>query len=122
MIRKFLLVIALISSLLSMPLMATEHQSVNINTADQSQLESIKGIGTKRAKTILDERQKNGPFKDAEDLKNRVKGIGDKSIKKLQENGLTIGKADTSSSNSNSQKNKKSKNNNDENNNSQPSK
>ncbi len=64
--------------------------SVDVNKADQSALESISGIGTKRAKAIIDERSKNGAFKDMDDLSARVKGIGKKSLVKLQENGLTI--------------------------------
>ena len=64
--------------------------SVDVNKADQSALESISGIGAKRAKSIIDERSKNGAFKDMNDLSVRVKGIGKKSLVKLQENGLTI--------------------------------
>lgn len=104
MIKKLLFILGLIGSVYSTTLMATETQSVNVNTADQSQLESIKGIGPKQAKAILDERQKNGSFKDPEDLKKRVKGIGDKSLKKLQANGLTVDDAKIPASNADSQK------------------
>jgi competence protein ComEA len=56
---------------------------VNINTATQSQLESLPGIGAKGAERILEYRQKNGSFKKVEDLMN-VKGIGEKSFLKLK--------------------------------------
>ncbi|CAB3770338.1 hypothetical protein LMG29739_05760 [Paraburkholderia solisilvae] len=64
--------------------------AVEVNTADQAALESVKGIGPVHAKAIIDERTKNGPFKDADDLAARVKGIGTKSVKNLEAAGLTI--------------------------------
>ncbi|GAB7525632.1 hypothetical protein PBS_46220 [Paraburkholderia sp. 2C] len=64
--------------------------AVEVNTADQAALESVKGIGPVHAKAIIDERTKNGPFKDADDLAARVKGIGSKSVKNLEAAGLTI--------------------------------
>ena len=64
--------------------------AVEVNSADQAALESVKGIGPVHAKAIIDERTKNGPFKDADDLANRVKGIGQKSVKNLEAAGLTI--------------------------------
>ncbi|MGF6609841.1 competence protein ComEA [Paraburkholderia sp. WSM4175] len=64
--------------------------AVEVNTADQAALESVKGIGPVHAKAILDERGKNGPFKNADDLAARVKGIGQKSVENLEAAGLTI--------------------------------
>jgi competence protein ComEA len=64
--------------------------AVEVNTADQATLESVKGIGPAHAKAIIDERTKNGPFKDADDLATRVKGIGNKSVVNLEAAGLTI--------------------------------
>jgi len=64
--------------------------AVEVNTADQAALESVKGIGPVHAKAIIDERTKNGPFKDADDLAARVKGIGQKSVTNLEAAGLTI--------------------------------
>ncbi|MFT4066873.1 ComEA family DNA-binding protein, partial [Paraburkholderia sp.] len=64
--------------------------AVEVNTADQAALESVKGIGPVHAKAILDERAKNGPFKNADDLAARVKGIGQKSVVNLEAAGLTI--------------------------------
>jgi competence protein ComEA len=64
--------------------------AVEVNSADQAALESVKGIGPVHAKAIIDERTKNGPFKDADDLATRVKGIGTKSVKNLEAAGLTI--------------------------------
>jgi competence protein ComEA len=63
---------------------------VEINSADQAALESVRGLGPSKAKAILLERKKNGPFKDSADLHTRVKGIGEKTVERLMQNGLTI--------------------------------
>ncbi|QWE28243.1 helix-hairpin-helix domain-containing protein [Polynucleobacter sp. AM-7D1] len=63
---------------------------INVNTATQSELESIKGIGPSKAKTIIAERLDGGHFQDANDLQKRVRGIGMKSVEKMVDNGLTI--------------------------------
>jgi len=57
--------------------------AVNLNTASQSELESVKGIGPAKAKAIIDYRTKNGNFKTVDDLKE-IKGFGDKSLAKLR--------------------------------------
>jgi competence protein ComEA len=49
---------------------------VNINTADAETLAAeLDGIGLTRAEAIVEDRQSNGPFSQAEDL-GRVKGVG----------------------------------------------
>ena len=63
---------------------------INVNTATQTELESIKGIGPAKAKTIIAERLDGGHFQDANDLQKRVRGIGMKSVEKMVDNGLTI--------------------------------
>lgn len=53
---------------------------VNINTADAATIaDSLKGIGKKRAETVVEYRTKNGPFKTVQDLKN-VKGLSQRVI------------------------------------------
>ena len=64
--------------------------AVDVNTADQAQLESVKGIGPAISAKIIAERRK-GHFKDWSDLETRVPGIGAKSAQKLSQGGLTIG-------------------------------
>jgi competence protein ComEA len=56
---------------------------ININTADEAALTSLKGIGKTKAKAIIDYRQQNGPFKTVDDL-TKVKGIGDKTLAALR--------------------------------------
>lgn len=65
--------------------------AVDVNSADASALTSVKGIGPATAKNIIDERTKHGPYKSAEDLAERVSGVGTKSVARMQEAGLTIG-------------------------------
>jgi competence protein ComEA len=57
---------------------------VNINTADETGLMSLKGVGKTKAQAIIDYRQKNGPFKTIDDLA-RVKGIGEKTVGNLKD-------------------------------------
>ena len=57
--------------------------AVNINTATQDQLETLKGVGPAKARAIIDYRTKNGPFKKLEDL-DKVHGIGEGLFKNLK--------------------------------------
>lgn len=63
---------------------------VDVNKGDQAALDGIKGIGPAKSKAIIEERTKNGNFKDWADFEARVKGIGDKNSTKLSEAGLTV--------------------------------
>ena len=56
---------------------------VNLNTANQEQLETLKGVGPAKAQAIIEYRKKNGNFKTVDDL-NNVPGIGDKALAKLK--------------------------------------
>lgn len=55
--------------------------SVNINTADVSDLIRLKGVGESKAKAIVEFREKNGQFKAINELE-QVKGIGTKLVEK----------------------------------------
>ena len=68
---------------------ATAFAAVDVNKADQAELESIKGIGPTISTQILGERKK-APFKDWSDLTTRVKGVGDANAAKFSQNGLTL--------------------------------
>ncbi len=56
---------------------------VNINTATQAQLETLKGVGPAKAQAIIDYRTKNGPFKTLADLE-KVQGIGPGIFKNIK--------------------------------------
>ena len=57
--------------------------AVNINTATQSELEAVTGVGPAKAKAIIAYRDANGGFKNLEEL-DKVKGFGKASIEKLK--------------------------------------
>ncbi len=60
------------------------NKKVNINTANQSELETLPGIGASIASRIIEYRQQNGKFQKIEDLQN-VKGIGDSKYTNIKE-------------------------------------
>lgn len=61
-----------------------EREKVNINTANQTELETLPGIGTATAEKIIDYRNKNGKFDNIEDIQN-VKGIGQSKYENIKE-------------------------------------
>lgn len=56
---------------------------VNINTADATMLQTLSGIGEKRAADIINYRETNGLFETIDDL-DQVSGIGEKTMEKLR--------------------------------------
>jgi competence protein comEA helix-hairpin-helix repeat region len=56
---------------------------ININTASESELQSINGIGENRAKKIISYRNEHNGFKSTDELKN-ISGIGDKLFDKIK--------------------------------------
>ena len=77
MIKLFLLLITLFA------FTGAAFAAVNINTATQAELETLKGIGPAKAKAIIEYRQKKGSFKSVDDLQN-VSGIGPATVQKLR--------------------------------------
>ena len=57
---------------------------INLNTASESALEMLPGIGETRAKDIIEYRTRNGGFKKVSDIRN-VKGIGEKTYEKIKD-------------------------------------
>ena len=78
------------SIILVMFMVTAAWAKININTASVAELETLKGIGTKKAEAIVKYREDNGKFKKAEDLV-LVKGIGDKIFTKISEE-VEVGK------------------------------
>lgn len=58
---------------------------VNINTANQTELETLSGIGPSTALKIINYRNENGEFKKIEDIKD-VPGIGESKFENIKEN------------------------------------
>lgn len=57
---------------------------ININKADENELQNLPGIGPSKAASIIQYRQENGLFQNIEDLK-KISGIGDKTFEKLKD-------------------------------------
>lgn len=57
--------------------------SVNINSANSAQLQTLYGVGPMKAQEILKYRKAHGGFKTVDELVN-VKGIGPKTMIKLR--------------------------------------
>jgi competence protein ComEA len=87
MFRKILVTAAMLAAF------GHAYAAVDVNTANEDALRSIKGIGAAKAKAIFDERNAHGPFKDAADLGKRVKGMGGHTVERLQAEGLAVGPA-----------------------------
>jgi competence ComEA-like helix-hairpin-helix protein len=65
-------------------------QAVNINTADSTQLQLVRGIGPSTAEKILQMRKSYGAFKSVNDLM-AIRGLGPKRLEKMRKY-LTVGK------------------------------
>ena len=66
-----------------------ETKQVNINTATAEELTALQGIGKVKSQAIVAYREKNGPFKTVDELKE-VSGIGDKMLEQLRPS-VTVG-------------------------------
>lgn len=60
------------------------HPVVHLNRASLEELETLTGVGKKKAEAILQYRTEHGGFKNIEELQN-VKGIGPKAFEKLKD-------------------------------------
>lgn len=79
MLKRLLLALVFVFSLT-----VAAFAAVNINTADEKVLAALPGIGSAKAIAIVEYRKDHGSFKTVDDLK-KVKGIGDKTMKKLHD-------------------------------------
>ena len=62
----------------------TSDNKISINTSSIDELKKIPGIGDSKAKAIIEYRDKNGLFKNIEDIKN-VTGIGESIYTKIKD-------------------------------------
>lgn len=76
--------VSAVSGEMSGSVSGSNSSTININTATLSELMNIDGVGEKTAQKIIDYREKNGGFKNIEDIKN-VDRIGDKTFEKMKE-------------------------------------
>jgi competence protein ComEA len=78
MIRKLFL-----SLILTLFMVVAAFAAINLNTADQATLESIKGIGPAKAAAIVEYRDAHGKFNSVDDLL-QIKGIGPKLLEQIK--------------------------------------
>lgn len=58
-----------------------EVKKIDVNSATQQELESLPDIGPKLAQAIID----NRPYANIDDVKTKVKGIGDKKFEAIKD-------------------------------------
>lgn len=68
--------------------------AVNINTASVDQLQTLDGIGSVKAQSIIKDRKANGDYDSLNQL-TRVDGIGDKTVEGLRSEASVGDKADS---------------------------
>lgn len=61
-----------------------QNTKININTATQTELETLPGIGPSIALKIVNYRKEKGKFKNIEDVKN-ISGIGESKFNKIKD-------------------------------------
>lgn len=66
-----------------------EREPVDLNTATAEELQTLPGIGEKRAADIVADREKNGPYRFPEEV-TRIDGIGEETVAELLEY-VTVG-------------------------------
>lgn len=71
------------------PTRSPERAPVDLNTATLEELQTLPGIGEKRAGDIIEDREKNGPYAFPEEI-TRIKGIGEETVAELLEY-VTVG-------------------------------
>jgi competence protein ComEA len=88
-VGKFVGRLALLLVIWATPGLAEVRHSVEINTATDEQLQSLKGIGPAMSGRILAERAR-APFSSLADFDERVKGVGTITLRRWVADGLVL--------------------------------
>lgn len=64
--------------------------ATEVNTANQAELEQVKGVGPQLSGQLLQERARGGAFAGWEDLVRRMKGVGPARAARLSAAGLRV--------------------------------
>lgn len=81
----------LLALLLSLAFSFSVYADVNLNTAKQTELETLVGIGPVKAKAIIAYRKKHGKFKSIDALED-VEGIGPVTLKNIRKDVAVSGR------------------------------
>ncbi len=95
-VTQFALVAAgtvLSPALLSETVAAAPVVSVDANAASAAELERVRGIGPALASRIVAARSSSGQFRDTDDFRRRVRGVGDANLRRMLASGLVLGGA-----------------------------
>lgn len=76
--------VALMLGLTPIGVLAQEVEPINVNTASADLLTELPGIGPSKAAAIVEDREANGPYENAQEL-TRVSGIGDTTVANLED-------------------------------------
>lgn len=63
---------------------------VDVNAATAAELERVRGIGPALAGRIVAARNSGGRFRDTDDLRRRVRGIGESNLRRMLASGLVL--------------------------------
>jgi competence protein ComEA len=74
------LLIAAVAGALALPALAAVNATVNVNTAQQSELQSLHGLDRATARSIIQYRNRNGPYRTLDDL---VHALGQPTTDKI---------------------------------------
>lgn len=66
------------------PTKKPEEKKISLNKATVTELQELNGVGEAKAKTIIEYREKNGPFEKIEDIQ-KVSGIGSALYEKIKD-------------------------------------
>lgn len=77
------------TGIVSMLLTGIAWAQVDLNKAQEIELDGLNGLGPTMTRAIMNERQK-APFRDWIDVMQRVKGIGPKKAASLSEQGVRV--------------------------------
>lgn len=95
-VAKFALAVAgvaLVAILFGDNVAAASTVAVDANAASAAELERVRGIGPALASRIVAARSTGGQFRDTDDFRRRVRGVGEANLRRMLASGLVLGGA-----------------------------
>ena len=88
--RRPLLLAVLTGGLAGRAAAAEPNPTLALNAAGRADLESLPGIGPALAERLLAARAADGPFRDWDDLRRRIRGLGTARLRQRSQAGLRV--------------------------------